>query len=141
MTAMAKVPTDISYIKKISAEIEEFLRSNNVDDTSIFDIRLCVEETVKNAMIHGNKNKKDLTVTVSYSLQGDKFTIEIEDQGKGFDPAVLPDPTQDENLMRAGGRGVYLVHKMMDEVAYNTTGNKVSMVKSVKINKGGGNAR
>ena len=56
----------------------------------------------------------------------------MEDQGKGFDRVALPDPTKDEHILRSHGRGVYLVHKLMDKVEYNEKGNKVKLVKYFK---------
>jgi len=134
-----RIPSDIKYIRKVSLEIEEFLKSKNVDESNIFDIRLCVEEAVKNAIIHGNKSDSELPVFISYSLQDEKFVIEIEDKGTGFDPELVPDPTKGEYLSRAGGRGVFLINKLMDEVRYNNNGrgNKIFMVKSIDRNKGG----
>ncbi|MBL7157459.1 MAG: ATP-binding protein [Candidatus Omnitrophica bacterium] len=133
-----KIPSDIKYIRKVSTEIENFLKSKNVDKSEIFDIRLCVEEAVKNAIIHGNKNKKDLPVFISYSLEDGRFAIEIEDKGKGFDPGKVPDPTKEENLLTEGGRGVFIIRKMMDKVRYDNSsrGNKVFMVKFIGDKKG-----
>lgn len=127
-----RIPSDISYIRKASAEIEDFLKSRSVDDSLVFDIRLCVEEAIKNAIIHGNRNDKKRAVFISYSLKGKRFEIEIEDQGNGFDPCKVPDPTLKENLLKAGGRGVFLIQKLMDEVKYNDNGNKVFMTKLIK---------
>lgn len=137
---MMKISSDIKEIRKASAEVENFLKANNIDKSSVFDIRLCVEEAVKNAIIHGNKKNKNTPVFIQYSLDGDKFKMEVEDKGNGFNPDELPDPTLDENLLREGGRGVFLIHKLMDEVKYSNNGNKVLMIKFVKKNKGGNNA-
>ena len=131
-----KIPSDIKYIRGASSEIEKFLRSRKISDSVIFDVRLSVEETIRNAIVHGNKNDKSLPISVSYFLKGDKIFIEIEDQGKGFDPKKIPDPTKHENLMKTEGRGVFLVHKLMDEVKYNDSGSKVFMVKSIKKKRG-----
>ncbi|MFH1593539.1 MAG: ATP-binding protein [Candidatus Omnitrophota bacterium] len=135
-----KIPSDIKYVKIVSEEVENFLKSKNANKTAIFDIRLCIEEAVKNAIIHGNRSRKDRSVFISYALDGDRFSIEIEDEGKGFNPSKVPDPTQNENLLREGGRGVFLIHKLMDEIKYNDRGNKTFMVKSIGKNKGGNNA-
>ena len=135
-----KIPSDISYIRKISAEMEEFLRSRKVNDSAIFDIRLCVEEVVKNAIIHGNKGNRELPVNISYALKGNEFSIEVEDQGEGFKPEKVPDPTKGENLYREGGRGVFLIHKLMDKIEYNDRGNKIFMVKFIDKDKGEGDA-
>ncbi len=135
-----QIPSDIAYIRKASSEIEDFLKSRNVDDSVIFDIRLSAEEAIKNAIIHGNRNNKDLPVFITYSLKGNKFTMEVEDQGGGFDPDSVSDPTEEKNLLKASGRGVFLIHKLMDEVRYNSRGNKTFMVKFIDRKKGGGNA-
>ena len=108
------------------------MKSHDVDESVIFDIRLCVEEAVRNAIVHGNKSNRDLPVHISYSLEGDRFTVEIEDQGRGFDPDKVPDPTLEENLLKGGGRGVFLIYKLMDEIKYNDEGNKIFMVKYIR---------
>ena len=132
-----QIPSDITHIRKASREVENFLRSNNVDDSLISDIRLSIEEAIKNAIIYGNKKNRKLPVYISYSLKDNKFNVEIEDKGSGFNLGKVPDPTCNENLLKEGGRGLFLIQKLMDEVKYNDRGNKVSMVKYVKKNKGG----
>ena len=135
-----RISSDIRYIRKASAEIESFLRSKNIDESFIFDIRLCAEEAIKNSILHGNKGDKRKSVFIAYSLKGDKFNMEIEDEGPGFDPLKLPDPTEKENLLMEGGRGVFLIQKLMDRVEYNDRKNKVSMIKFIKEKKGGRDA-
>ncbi|NQU95107.1 MAG: ATP-binding protein [Candidatus Omnitrophica bacterium] len=135
-----RIPSDIKYIRKVSAEIENFLRSKNIDESYIFYIRLCAEEAIKNSILHGNKGDKGKSVFITYSLKGDKFNMEIEDEGSGFDPLKLPDPTKNENLLMEGGRGVFLIQKLMDKVEYNDRKNKVSMIKFIKEKKGGRDA-
>lgn len=135
-----RIPSELSYIRKVSSQIEHFLRSKGVDDSNIFDIRLCLEEAVKNSIIHGNKNNKDLPVFITYSLDKDRFSVEIEDRGKGFDPDKVPDPTTEKNLLKAGGRGVFIIQKLMDEVKYNCSGTKTFMVKSVRKRREGKDA-
>lgn len=135
-----RIPSDTRHIRRASYEIEKFLRSINTDDSLIFDIRLSVEEALKNAIIHGNKNDRKIPVFISYSMKGGKFRVEVEDQGSGFDPASVPDPTAEENLLKAAGRGVFLIGKLMDEVEYNDKGNKIFMLKLVPKNKGGHDA-
>ncbi|MBN1353316.1 MAG: ATP-binding protein [Candidatus Omnitrophica bacterium] len=134
---MMRIPSEVSYIRKISAEIESYLKANNIEDSAIFDIRLCAEEAVKNAILHGNGGKKDKAVFISYSLEGGRFTLEVEDEGNGFDPRMVPDPTAEDNLLKGSGRGVFLIHKLMDEVKYNSRGNRIFMVKLINKNNGG----
>ena len=124
-----KIPSDIRNLRKVSSEILGSISSYKIDESGIFNIRLCVEEAVKNAIVHGNRSNKKLSVRVSYWINDDKLTIEVEDEGAGFDHERLPDPTADENLLRTSGRGVYLIKRLMDEVEYNQNGNKIRMTK------------
>lgn len=127
-----KVASNVSNIRKISSRIVDLLMERNVDKSRIFDIRLSAEEAVLNAIEHGNKKSSSLSVTVSIEIDDDKAVIGVEDEGKGFDHRSLPDPTTDENILRSHGRGVYLVHKLMDEVQYNDNGNRVKLTKYLK---------
>lgn len=135
-----RIPSDISYIRKTSKRIEKFLVEHNVSASEIFDIRLCAEEAIKNAIIHGNKQNSNLFVNVSYAIDDGKFVMEVEDEGEGFNPGELPDPTEGDNILKSGGRGVFLIYKLMDKVEYKGRGNKAFMVKSIKGKKGGVNA-
>ena len=130
---LIKVPSEIESIKKVSSEILNSLSQYGVDEDRLFDIRLCTEEVVRNAIVHGNLLNKDLVVKVNYWVEDDALNIEVEDEGAGFDHEKVPDPTQDDNLVKEGGRGVYLVHHFMDEVTFNEKGNKVRLVKYLKI--------
>jgi len=130
-----EISSESKHIRTVSREILDFLKAHGVEDIDTYDIKLCIEEAVRNAIVHGNKSRKDLPVKISYSLEGGVLKIEIEDCGKGFDPAKLPDPTHDDNILREGGRGVFLIHKLMDKVNYNIGGNKVTMIKN--LGKGG----
>ena len=87
------------------------------------------EEALRNAMVHGNKSNPDKKVTVETEISEDKVTICVEDEGEGFNPDFLPDPTLDENLLKEGGRGVFLIQHLMDQVSYENDGRKVIMVK------------
>ena len=135
-----KIPSDTKYIRSISYEVEKLLRSKKIDESDIFDIRLCIEEALKNAIIHGNKLNKEFYVFISYALKGNEFVIEIEDEGAGYVPDKVPDPTKEENLLVDRGRGVFLIHKLMDEVKYNDKGNKIIMTKYINNHKGDNNA-
>jgi serine/threonine-protein kinase RsbW len=123
------IPNDIKYVREISSKILKKLESRNISESTLFDIRLCVEETVRNAMQHGNRHGKKSKVKISYNIGPDKFVIDVQDEGPGFDPGRLPDPTHDDNIMKGSGRGVYLVRHLMDKVEFNDKGNRVKLTK------------
>ena len=127
-----KVPSGIKNIKKVSSRILKDLEPYNISEDKIFDIRLCVDEAVRNAMVHGNKSDKRLSVTTTYSIDDEKIEIEVADEGRGFDHRNLPDPTSDDNILRNSGRGVLIIQKLMDRADYNETGNAIKMVKYLK---------
>jgi len=127
-----RTPSENRHIKKVSARILSQLEAAAVPEERIFDITLCVEEAVRNAIVHGNRSNRNKTVITTFQLQDDRVTIEVEDEGEGFDHTALPDPTDADYIMRNSGRGVYLIRKLMDSVTFNDRGNKIVMVKKVR---------
>jgi serine/threonine-protein kinase RsbW len=94
-----------------------------------FGIQLALDEAFVNAVRHGNNLDPAKTVHAQWSFDRKRFKITIEDQGPGFDPETLPDPTAEENLVRPHGRGVMLMRAYMTEVSFNRRGNIVTLTK------------
>ena len=116
-------------IGKIIEHIKSF--NNKISEDVLFDIRLCVEEALRNALLHGNKMCEDLQIEVSYKTENNELVIVVADEGKGFDVESLPDPTKGDNLYKSHGRGVFIMQKFMDSVEYNEKGNRVVMRKKI----------
>lgn len=127
-----EVPSEDKYIRKVSSDILAALSHYGVGEDRLFDIKLCVEEAVRNAILHGNRLNKKLHVKVSYLIADGRINIEVEDGGPGFDPAKIPDPTGKGNMTKESGRGVCLIKQLMDRVEFNKKGNKILMEKSLK---------
>ena len=68
----------------------------------------------------------------------DSLTLVVRDEGDGFDISSVPDPTDPENLLRASGRGLYLMGTFMDEIIHNDVGNMVTMIKKLPTDGDGG---
>lgn len=99
------------------------------DDTARFAVRLGMEEAISNAFVHGHRALPlDTPVCVTWRVEPGQVEIVVEDCGPGFDPAVVPDPTLDENLEMPCGRGLVLMRAYMTTVEYNSQGNRVRMV-------------
>jgi len=94
-----------------------------------FAIRTGFEEAAANAITHGNRSDPAKHVRIELSIGDARVEMTIEDEGPGFDYGHVKDPTADENLLRAGGRGVMMIRAFMDEVDYNEAGNRVRLVK------------
>ena len=98
-------------------------------DQACFGIRLALDEAFANAIQHGNANDPQKSIEIYYSVDGDEARISIADQGPGFAPDNLPDPTALENLEKPTGRGVMLMQAYMTEVSFNDCGNCVTLIK------------
>jgi serine/threonine-protein kinase RsbW len=94
---------------------------------------LAVTEATTNAIIHGNKNNKLKLVRISVFVEGNNLKIIIKDEGKGFDPTIVPDPTDPENLLKDSGRGLYLMKVYMDGLTYNQTPEGTETILKLKI--------
>lgn len=127
------ISNDSHLLKEVSKELINLLKEKEVDEDIIFDVHVAFEEALRNAMIHGNKNDPAKKVHVETEVSDKAVTITVEDEGGGFDMEMLPDPTLDENLLKEGGRGVYLIQHLMDEVTYESDGRKVTMVKYLDV--------
>ena len=98
--------------------------------TSGFAIRLALDEALSNAVKHGNKLDPAKFVEVEYTVSDEGICIRIRDEGPGFEPATVPDPTLDENLERPHGRGIMLMRAYMTEVGYEDQGTCVMLIKT-----------
>jgi serine/threonine-protein kinase RsbW len=129
MGMKTRIANDNYLLKEASKKLIDALKEKGVDEDIIFDIHVGFEEALRNAMVHGNKMDPRKKVTVKTEVNTSIVVICVEDEGEGFDPETLPDPTLDENLLKEGGRGVYLIRHLMDEVRYENGGRRVIMKK------------
>lgn len=114
----------------IDALIEEILgtaRARGFEDGALFAVRLAIEEAITNAFEHGHAGRTDQTIRVEYRVNTQTVDVAVEDQGPGFNPDKLPDPTIEENLSKPSGRGVMLMRAYMTEVRFNAPGNRVRL--------------
>jgi serine/threonine-protein kinase RsbW len=123
------IPSDTVEARRVQEQIEHLLKVNQFGERDIFGIRLAVEEALVNAIKHGNQMDSARKVRVAFQVSQEKFEVIIADEGEGFDPVDVPDPTAPENLERPCGRGIMLMRHYMTSVAFNDRGNAVSMTK------------
>jgi serine/threonine-protein kinase RsbW len=124
------IPSDPAEARRVQEEIEKLLSAaGRFSEHELFGIRLAVEEALVNAIKHGNQMDRAKQVRIRYTLRAQLFEIHIADEGPGFDPADVPDPTAIENLERPCGRGLMLMKHYMSEVAFGPQGNSVRMSK------------
>jgi serine/threonine-protein kinase RsbW len=122
---------------------EHVARLAGLDDDAIHWIGMSVREAVINGITHGNGGDESKRVYLEFELLTSGtpgLQVKVRDQGQGFDPASLPDPLATENLLKSGGRGVFLIRSFMDEVAFERTpqgSTEVVMVKRMSSGSAG----
>ena len=114
-----------AFITQVIERLVEFGWS----DGDVYAVRLALEEGITNAIRHGNQLDPNKQVTANCRLAANRVLIEILDEGHGFDPERVPDPTEPENLERPGGRGLLLMRSYMTRVEYSPRGNHLVMEK------------
>jgi len=129
MGSEVTIPSDLAEARRIQELIGQALQASDYSEHDIFSIKLALEEALVNAIKHGNQMDPDKRVFVAYRVTPIRFEIHITDEGKGFNPDDVPDPTAPENLERPCGRGLLLMRGFMTEVEYHPPGNSVSMAK------------
>ncbi len=121
-----QIPSISENIRIVESFIDNVKEKFNVDDDLYGNIMVAITESVNNAMKHGNKLDKTKNVILSATCDENSLIIRVE--GEGFDYDNLPDPTAPENLDKVGGRGVFLMKHLSDEVRFEDEGRVSEMV-------------
>ena len=127
------IPNDTAEARDVQERIIGLMEQNAWPMRECFGVRLALEEAMVNAIKHGNRMEPDKQVFIACELTAEEITVVIEDQGEGFKPEDVPDPTDDENLENPGGRGIMLIRSFMNAVAYNDRGNRLTMIKKLGV--------
>jgi serine/threonine-protein kinase RsbW len=114
-------------LEEVHEAVASALSTHRYDEGAAFAIRLAIEEAVVNGFRHGNRNDPTKVVFFRVRIDGETARFEVEDQGPGFDPKAIPDPTDQFNIEMPSGRGVMLIRAYMTEAEYIPPGNKLRM--------------
>jgi serine/threonine-protein kinase RsbW len=115
--------------RRVQEEVLEQLERHHWTEHDVFGVRLAMEEALVNAIKHGNRLDQSKRVRFACKLSPERIWIEITDEGPGFKPDDVPDPTDPERLECTSGRGLMLMRSFMTHVEFNETGNRVTMAK------------
>lgn len=134
------IPSDLTYVLGINYQISNLLKEFGypAQDTRV-NIPLACDEAITNAIIHGNHSAADKKVSIQVYVSPNRFRMRVRDEGEGFDMTAVADPTRGEALMRASGRGVYLMRSIMDVVEFKEGGRVVELEKRNANANGNGN--
>jgi serine/threonine-protein kinase RsbW len=128
-----EIESDPNNLITVEEFVNYFAKDLGVSDERMNGLLLSVTEATTNAIIHGNKCNLDKKVYINVLVENNNIIIKVKDEGDGFDPASVPDPTEPQNLLKDSGRGVYLMKVYMDDLKYNATPNGMETVLVLKL--------
>ena len=129
MEFVLELPSDLRVIEAAVTYLVGRCRAFSFSGSRLnLNFRVGVTEALANAVLYGNGGDARRSVRVEVSIDSTRVELCVVDQGSGFDPSRVPDPTHPENLERSGGRGLFLIRELMDEVEYNERGNAVRLL-------------
>ena len=123
-----QIPSLPENIRIVESFIDNAKDTYHISDDLYGNIMVAITESVNNAILHGNQSDSKKMVYLSLELADDKITFTIVDQGPGFDFENLIDPTAPENLEKVGGRGIFLMKHLADEVNFEDEGRNVELI-------------
>ncbi|MCD6162887.1 MAG: ATP-binding protein [candidate division Zixibacteria bacterium] len=127
------VPSDSVYLAAVDDFLSTRLTEEGISQSIAADVAISVSEVVTNAIKHGNSDDINKKVTVKYELSQDEIIIYVKDEGNGFNPDAIPDPTDNNNLLKKVGRGIFIVRSLLDSIDFNFTndGTEVILKRSI----------
>jgi serine/threonine-protein kinase RsbW len=124
-----ELPNDLRAIERAVAYLMDRGREIGFDSDRLrLNFRVGLTEALANAMLYGNCRDPRKRVRIEARLTATEIMVQVTDEGRGFDPKKVLDPTLPTNRTRSGGRGIYLIRKLMDKVEFNERGNSITMV-------------
>lgn len=121
------IPSLSENIRIIESFIDNAKEKFDLDDDIYGNIMIAVTESVNNAIIHGNSSNKDKNVFLTLNMENNTIIFNVSDEGVGFDYNSLPDPTAPENIDKPGGRGIFLMKALSDELRFEESGKTVRL--------------
>jgi serine/threonine-protein kinase RsbW len=117
----------VGNLRVVENAIDETTMTIGISQDNYGKILVCTMEAVNNAILHGNRSNPEKIVDVELSFENNSLQIKVTDEGLGFRPEKVPDPTTPENIEELNGRGIYLMSHLADIIEYSQKGNSVTM--------------
>ena len=118
-TTELTLPSRIETVAKAANAVADFVTRSGISEEAAFGIDMAVREAVTNAVVHGNEQDERKAVELTLKSSPEAVEITVHDQGQGFSPEEVPDPTEEENILKTSGRGIFFMRTFMDEVTWS----------------------
>ena len=122
-----QIESKMANLRVIENAVDEVTGAIGINQDNYGKILVATLEAVNNAITHGNKANPQKLVDVEISYDNNQISVTVTDEGPGFNPGSIPDPTKPENIEELSGRGVFLMTKLADSISFNEKGNSVTM--------------
>ena len=127
------IPSTLEALDEVIDMLLILAREMKCSSLELEEVELALREALANAVVHGNRQDPDKKVAVRAFCQPDRgMLLVVEDEGSGFDPSKVPNPTRAESLLETHGRGLYLMQRLMDRVRISRKGTRITMVKRLR---------
>jgi serine/threonine-protein kinase RsbW len=124
-----RLPSDPGCIEEaVELVTRHCLAGHHATRTIRFKLQVVLSEALANAIIRGNQEALDKWVEVRAELRADVIRVYVTDEGPGFDPSIVPEPIHPDQIDETGGRGLFLIRKLVDVVQFNEQGNSICMI-------------
>ena len=127
MMMKLNIGSSVNNLRIVEGKVDEIMLKLGIDKGESGRILVATMEAVNNAIVHGNQHDTTKEVNVSFEQRNAEFIVKVRDQGIGFNPECVPDPTSPENIENLRGRGVFLMKNLSDDIGFNDVGNEVIM--------------
>ncbi len=111
--------SDLNEVRRVEGFVKTICQEHRFEKNFVHDVMLLMTEATNNAIMHGNKFDKSKRATLLCTIESGYLTIEVSDEGEGFNPHALPNPLDPENLLKPSGRGVFLIKNFAENVEYD----------------------
>ena len=128
MVKKIRIKSDRENLNVVENAIDTLSNETGIGQDSYGRIMVSTMEAVNNAIIHGNKSDEGKYVEIKILFENGFLEVTVTDEGKGFKPSEVPDPTRPENIESLDGRGIFLMSKLSDGIEFNKKGNSVKMI-------------
>lgn len=122
-----KIESSLINLRIVEKTVDEVTNEIGITENNYGKVLVSTLEAVNNAIMHGNNLNPGKFVQIEISYKNKELKIKVKDEGPGFRPEEIPDPTIPENIEAVNGRGVFLMSKLADKIKYNKKGNAVTI--------------
>ena len=123
-----KIESKVNNLRIVENAIDEVTNEIGITQNNYGKILVSTLEAVNNAILHGNHSSPEKIVDIEIAFKSNELIIKVTDEGSGFRPDQIPDPTIPENIEALNGRGVFLMSRLADKIKYSKKGNTVTMI-------------